>query len=69
MAGFDIQNVGKQLAYIVHGESKFKNLRKNKTAAGFSVTFLGENVATGLKVQDQIVLRKRLVLVGSAGGV
>ncbi|KAI4329763.1 hypothetical protein MLD38_028111 [Melastoma candidum] len=69
MAGFDIQNVGKQLAYIIRGESKFKTYRKNKTAAGFSITFLGENVATGLKVEDQITLGKRLVLVGSAGGV
>ncbi|KAI4326464.1 hypothetical protein MLD38_031777 [Melastoma candidum] len=69
MAGFDIQNVGKQLAYIIRGESKFKTYRKNKTTAGFSVTFLGENVATGLKVEDQIALGKRLVLVGSAGGI
>ncbi|CBI36833.3 unnamed protein product, partial [Vitis vinifera] len=53
MAGFDIQNIGKQLAYILRGETKFKILKKNKTAAGFSVTFLGENVATGFKVEDQ----------------
>ncbi|MED6106405.1 hypothetical protein PIB30_004640 [Stylosanthes scabra] len=69
MAGFDIQNIGKQLAYIVRGESKFKNLKRNKTAAGFSMTFLGENVSTGLKVEDQIALGKRLVLVGSTGTV
>ncbi|PPD81316.1 hypothetical protein GOBAR_DD21767 [Gossypium barbadense] len=69
MAGFDIQNVGKQLAYIFRGETKFKNLKKNKTAAGFSVTFLGENVATGLKLEDHIVVGKRLVLVGSTGTV
>ncbi|PKI37179.1 hypothetical protein CRG98_042425 [Punica granatum] len=69
MAGFDIQNIGKQLAYILRGETKFKSFRKNRTAAGFSVTFLGENVATGLKVEDQIALGKRLVFVGSAGTV
>ncbi|KAG4164350.1 hypothetical protein ERO13_A13G009900v2 [Gossypium hirsutum] len=69
MAGFDIQNVGKQLAYIFRGETKFKNLKRNKTAAGFSVTFLGENVATGLKLEDHIVVGKRLVLVGSTGTV
>ncbi|KAK7359128.1 hypothetical protein VNO77_01074 [Canavalia gladiata] len=67
MAGFDIQNIGKQLAYIVRGETKFKNFKRNKTAAGVSVTFLGENVSTGLKVEDQIALGKRMVLVGSAG--
>ncbi|KAH7517084.1 hypothetical protein FEM48_Zijuj09G0024700 [Ziziphus jujuba var. spinosa] len=69
MAGFDIQNIGKQLAYIVRGETKFKNLKKNKTTAGVSMTFLGENVSTGVKVEDQITLGKRLVLVGSTGTV
>ncbi|MCD7468550.1 hypothetical protein HAX54_006894 [Datura stramonium] len=69
MAGFDIQSIGKQLAYIVRGETKFKNWKKNKTAGGISVTFLGENVVTGLKVEDQITLGKQYVLVGSAGTV
>lgn len=69
MAGFDIQNVGKQLAYVFRGETKFKNLKRNKTTAGFSVTFLGENVATGVKLEDHIVVGKRLVLVGSTGTV
>ncbi|KAG6700147.1 hypothetical protein I3842_08G097800 [Carya illinoinensis] len=69
MAGFDIQTIGKQLAYIVRGETKFKNLKKNKTTAGVSLTFLGENVSTGVKIEDQIALGKRLVLVGSTGTV
>ncbi|KDP28139.1 hypothetical protein JCGZ_13910 [Jatropha curcas] len=69
MAGFDIQNVGKQLAYIFRGETKFKNFKVNKTAAGFSVTFLGQNVASGFKLEDQIALGKRLILVGSTGTV
>uniref|UniRef100_A0A7N0TT84 AIG1-type G domain-containing protein n=1 Tax=Kalanchoe fedtschenkoi TaxID=63787 RepID=A0A7N0TT84_KALFE len=69
MAGFDIQNIGKKLAYIVRGETKFKNFKKNKTTGGFSVTFLGENVATGVKIEDQIPIGKRLVLVGSTGTV
>ncbi|KAI4297058.1 hypothetical protein L6164_036966 [Bauhinia variegata] len=69
MAGFDIQNIGKQLAYIVRGETKFKNLKRNKTAVGFSVTFLGENVSTGMKIEDQIAIGKRLAFVGSMGTV
>ncbi|XP_059659547.1 translocase of chloroplast 159, chloroplastic isoform X2 [Cornus florida] len=69
MVGFDIQNIGKQLAYIVRGETKLKNLKKNKTAAGISVTFLGENVATGLKIEDQLTLGKQWVMMGSAGTV
>lgn len=69
LAGFDIQSVGKQLAYILRGESKFKNFKKNKTAAGVSVTFLGETVATGLKVEDQLMIGKRVGLVASTGAV
>ncbi|XP_057483927.1 translocase of chloroplast 159, chloroplastic [Actinidia eriantha] len=69
MAGFDIQTIGKQLAYIVRGETKFKNLKKNKTGAGISVTFLGENVATGLKIEDQIAWGKQWALSASAGTV
>ncbi|XP_057549151.1 translocase of chloroplast 159, chloroplastic-like isoform X2 [Amaranthus tricolor] len=69
LVGFDVQTIGKQLAYIIKGETKFKNLKKNKTAGGISVTFLGENVATGVKLEDQISLGKRLVFVGSTGTV
>nr|XP_043638063.1 translocase of chloroplast 159, chloroplastic [Erigeron canadensis] len=69
MAGFDIQPIGKQLAYIVRGETKFKNLKKNKTAAGISVTFLGENVVTGFKVEDQVALGRQYSIIGSAGTV
>ncbi|XP_057966617.1 translocase of chloroplast 159, chloroplastic [Malania oleifera] len=69
MVGFDIQNIGKQLAYILRGETKFNSWKKNKTAAGVSVTFLGENIAPGVKIEDQIALGKRLILVGSAGTV
>ncbi|PWA80188.1 AIG1-like protein [Artemisia annua] len=69
MAGFDIQPIGKQLAYIVRGETKFKNLKRNKTAAGMSVTFLGENVVTGFKVEDQVTLGRQYSIIGSAGTV
>ncbi|XP_074567367.1 translocase of chloroplast 101, chloroplastic-like isoform X2 [Curcuma longa] len=69
LAGFDIQSVGRQLAYILRGETKFKNFKKNKTAGGISVTFLGETVATGLKVEDQITIGKRVNLVASTGAI
>ncbi|KAM0053956.1 putative translocase of chloroplast, membrane anchor domain-containing protein [Helianthus debilis subsp. tardiflorus] len=69
MAGFDIQPIGKQLAYIVRGETKFKNLKRNKTAAGMSVTFLGENTVTGFKVEDQLTLGRQYSIIGSAGTV
>ncbi|XP_042432699.1 translocase of chloroplast 101, chloroplastic-like [Zingiber officinale] len=69
LAGFDIQSVGRQLAYILRGETKFKNFKKNKTAGGISVTFLGETIATGLKVEDQITIGKRVNLVASTGAI
>ncbi|XP_042416069.1 translocase of chloroplast 101, chloroplastic-like isoform X1 [Zingiber officinale] len=69
LAGFDIQSVGRQLAYILRGETKFKNFKKNKTAGGISITFLGETIATGLKVEDQITIGKRVNLVASTGTI
>ncbi|CAK7333195.1 unnamed protein product [Dovyalis caffra] len=69
MAGFDIQTIGRQLAYILRSETKLKKFKMNKTSAGISVTLLGENVATGLKIEDQITVGKRLALVGNAGTV
>ncbi|KAM0954368.1 putative small monomeric GTPase [Dioscorea sansibarensis] len=69
LAGLDIQTVGKQLAYILRGETKFKNFKKNKTTGGVSVTFLGETVATGLKIEDQISIGRQLSLVASTGAI
>ncbi|PUZ64078.1 hypothetical protein GQ55_3G114800 [Panicum hallii var. hallii] len=70
IAGFDIKTVGRQPVYILHGETKIiKNIKKNETTGGFSVTFLGDTVATGLKVEDQLSLGKRLSLVASTGAM
>ncbi|XP_015060304.1 translocase of chloroplast 159, chloroplastic [Solanum pennellii] len=69
MVGFDIQTVGKQLAYILKGETKVKNLKTNKTAAGISITFLGDTLVTGLKLEDQFSIGKQLVVVGSTGTI
>lgn len=67
MAGLDIQTVGKQLAYILRGETKVKNFKINRTTAGINVTFLGEQIAPGLVIGDQVAIGKRLVLAGGAG--
>nr|CAD1821919.1 unnamed protein product [Ananas comosus var. bracteatus] len=69
LAGFDIQTFGQQLTYALRGETKFKNFKKNTTAGGISVTFLGENVATGVKLEDQLSIGKRVSLDLSAGAV
>jgi Toc86/159 family protein import component len=69
MVGFDIQTIGRQLAYILRSETKLKKFKMNKSSAGISVTLLGENVVTGFKIEDQIAVGKRLALVGNAGTV
>ncbi|XP_021595270.1 translocase of chloroplast 101, chloroplastic isoform X2 [Manihot esculenta] len=69
MAGFDIQTIGRQLGYILRSETKFRNYKINKTSAGISITMLNKNVATGLKIEDQIAIGNRLSLVGNAGAV
>lgn len=69
MAGLDIQTVGRQVAYIFRSETKFRSFKMNKTSGGVSITLLGENVATGLKIEDEIAVGKRLVLSGNAGAV
>ncbi|KAG6766595.1 hypothetical protein POTOM_030684 [Populus tomentosa] len=67
--GFDIQTIGRQPAYILRSETKLKKFKLNKTSAGISITLLGENVVTGLKIEDQIAVGKRLALVVNVGTV
>ncbi|XP_058077106.1 translocase of chloroplast 101, chloroplastic-like [Magnolia sinica] len=69
LAGFEIRRVGKQLAYILTGETKFKIIKKNKTAAGVSIAFIGENIATGIKIEDHISIGRQLSLACSTGAV
>ncbi|GAV74907.1 AIG1 domain-containing protein/DUF3406 domain-containing protein, partial [Cephalotus follicularis] len=69
MGGFNIQTVGRQLAYSLHGETKFKNFKTNKTSSGFNITLSGKTIASGVKFEDQITLGKRLVLTGCTGAM
>ncbi|RWW35194.1 hypothetical protein GW17_00000014 [Ensete ventricosum] len=69
LSGFDIQAVGKQLAYTLRGETKFKTSKKNRSTGGISIIFLGETVATGLKFEDQLSIGKQVNLLVSTGAV
>ncbi|PPD87807.1 hypothetical protein GOBAR_DD15261 [Gossypium barbadense] len=69
MLGFNIQTVGKQLAYVLRTETRFRNFNMNRTTVGLSGTFFGGNMATGVKIEDWISIGKRLVLAGNAGAV
>ncbi|GLU02761.1 hypothetical protein SLE2022_199990 [Rubroshorea leprosula] len=67
--GFDMQTVGKDLAYTLRSETRFSNFRKNKATAGLSVTFLGDALSAGLKVEDKFIPNKRLQVVMTGGAM
>lgn len=67
MAGLDIETIGKRLAYTLKTETKMKNFKVNKSAAGISTSFLAGDVITGFKVEDQVAVGKNLTLVGTTG--
>ncbi|XP_044403310.1 translocase of chloroplast 101, chloroplastic [Triticum aestivum] len=65
--GLDLQSVGKDMAYTIRGESRFKNFRRNNTAAGISATLLGDTLSAGLKIEDRLIVNKQLRLLVSGG--
>ncbi|KAL6642738.1 hypothetical protein ACP70R_020919 [Stipagrostis hirtigluma subsp. patula] len=67
--GLDLQSVGKDMAYTVRGESRFKNFRRNNTTAGVSATLLGDSVSAGVKIEDRLVVNKQLRLLLSGGAM
>ncbi|EOA22022.1 hypothetical protein CARUB_v10002545mg, partial [Capsella rubella] len=66
MAGLLIQG-GEQLMYLFKGETKFKKSKRNEITLGGLVTFFAGSIPIGVKVENQMALGKRLVLVGNAG--
>ncbi|XP_075074297.1 translocase of chloroplast 120, chloroplastic [Nicotiana tabacum] len=67
--GFDMQSVGKDLAYTLRSETRFCNYRKNKATAGLSVTLLGDVMTGGVKVEDKFAFNRRGLLVVSGGAM
>ncbi|KAF3434672.1 hypothetical protein FNV43_RR21757 [Rhamnella rubrinervis] len=67
--GFDMQTVGKDLAYTLRSETRFSNFKKNKVTAGISFTFLGDALSTGLKVEEKLTANKRFQLVLTGGAM
>ncbi|VAH06047.1 unnamed protein product [Triticum turgidum subsp. durum] len=65
--GLDLQSVGKDMAYTIRGESRFKNFRRNNTAAGISATLLGDTLSAGVKIEDRLIVNKQLRLLVSGG--
>ncbi|XP_062201401.1 translocase of chloroplast 101, chloroplastic-like [Phragmites australis] len=67
--GLDLQSVGKDMAYTIRGESRFKNFRRNNTAAGISATLLGDSVSAGVKIEDKLIVNKQHRLLVSGGAM
>ncbi|KAL7002574.1 hypothetical protein U1Q18_003726 [Sarracenia purpurea var. burkii] len=67
--GFDMQTLGKDIAYTLRSETRFCNYRRNKATAGLSVTVLGDALTTGVKVEDKLIVNKRFRLVASGGAL
>lgn len=67
--GFDLQSVGKDIAYTLRGETRFCNYRRNKATAGTSLTILGDAITGGVKVEDKLIVNKRGQVVVSGGAM
>lgn len=67
--GFDMQTVGKDLAYTLRSETKFCNFRRNKATAGLSFTLLGDALSGGVKIEDKLIANKRFKLVIAGGAM
>ena len=67
--GFDLQTVGKEMAYTLRGEARLVNFRRNSTAIGVSATMLGDVTSAGLKVEDRLMVSKRFKVVVSGGAM
>ncbi|GFS42790.1 translocon outer complex protein 120 [Actinidia rufa] len=67
--GFDMQALGKDIAYTMRGETRFSNYRRNKATAGLSVFRQDDALAAGVKVEDKLIVNKRFQLVVSGGAM
>ncbi|KAI5063484.1 hypothetical protein GOP47_0022031 [Adiantum capillus-veneris] len=68
-AGLDVQTIGKDLAYTLRSEIRFDNFKRNKTTCGLAVTLLGDTVAAGMKIEDRLLIGKRVKLVFNGGAL
>uniref|UniRef100_A0A5B7B2K2 AIG1-type G domain-containing protein n=1 Tax=Davidia involucrata TaxID=16924 RepID=A0A5B7B2K2_DAVIN len=67
--GFDMQTIGKDIAYTLRSETRFCNYRRNKATVGLSTTYLGDALTAGVKVEDKLIVNKQLRLVASGGAI
>ncbi|CAK7345338.1 unnamed protein product [Dovyalis caffra] len=65
--GLDVQSSGKSMIYTVHSNTKVKNLKHNVTECGVSLTSFGNKYYVGTKLEDTLLVGKRLKFVLNAG--
>ncbi|KAL3532280.1 hypothetical protein ACH5RR_005801 [Cinchona calisaya] len=63
----DVQSGGKELICTVHSNIKLRNLKYNLTDCGVCVTSFGNKYFFGAKVEDSILIGKRMNLSINAG--
>lgn len=66
LTNLEIQKFGNRMAYILHGETRLKNLVRNSTTGGISVAFSGDTVSTGWKIANHAHISK-LKITGTTG--
>uniref|UniRef100_A0A7N0VMJ5 Translocase of chloroplast 159/132 membrane anchor domain-containing protein n=1 Tax=Kalanchoe fedtschenkoi TaxID=63787 RepID=A0A7N0VMJ5_KALFE len=70
-AGFDVQSVGKGLDVMLtlHGDAKLKSFKSNVTEGGVSLTSFGKKFIVGTKLEDTVLVGKRLKFLMNAGRI
>ncbi|EFJ12178.1 hypothetical protein SELMODRAFT_182672 [Selaginella moellendorffii] len=68
-AGFDVQTVGKDFSYTLRSETRFSNFKKNKTIAGLAMTMIGDTLAYGMKIEDRLMIGRRVKVVMNGGAL
>ncbi|XP_059637874.1 translocase of chloroplast 90, chloroplastic [Cornus florida] len=65
--GLNVQSTGKDLICTIHSNTKLRYLKRNITECGVSVTSFGNKYYVGAKLEDSILVGKRLKFVMNAG--
>ncbi|XP_028778249.1 translocase of chloroplast 90, chloroplastic-like [Neltuma alba] len=67
--GADVQSVGKDMIYTIHSNTKLRNIKHNIADCGVSVTSFGKKYYIGAKIEDTVLVGKRLKFVLNAGRI
>ncbi|KAA3476862.1 translocase of chloroplast 90, chloroplastic [Gossypium australe] len=65
--GLDLQSTGKDLMYNVHSNAKLRSLKHNFTDCGISLTSFRNKYYVGAKLDDTILVGKRVKFVMNTG--